>query len=364
MDLGVFIPIGSNGWLISTTSPQYKPSFALNRDTVLKAERYGFEFALSMVKLRGFGGKSEFWDHCLESFTLMAGIAAVTERIKLYASSAVLTLPPAITARMASTIDSIAPGRFGINIVSGWQEAEYSQMGLWPGAAHFADRYLYCAEYVTVMRELWETGRSDFKGKYFQMEDCRLSPRPSGPIDLVAAGQSPTGMAFAARYAEFNFILGEGVNTPTTFAPNVARLADAAAGTGRKVGAYGLFMIIAAETDEAASAKWELYRSGADAEALSWMGVQASADTKADAGSTARSISNPVSAVNFNMGTLVGSYATVARMMDELDAVPGLAGVMLTFDDFLEGMDAFGQRIQPLMTTRRASSGVRSITDT
>src|SRR5580693_9408060 len=163
MDLGVFIPIANNGWLISKTSPQYKPSFALNRDVTLLAEKYGFEFALSMVKLRGFGGESEFWDHCLESFTLMAGIAAVTQRIKLIASSAVLTLPPAIVARMASTIDSIAPGRFGVNIVSGWQEAEYSQMGLWPGQEHFGRRYEYSAEYVRIMRELWTQGRSDFK---------------------------------------------------------------------------------------------------------------------------------------------------------------------------------------------------------
>ena len=63
MDIGVFIPIGNNGWLISTTSPQYMPSFALNREIVQKAERYGLDFALSMIKLRGFGGKSEFWDH-------------------------------------------------------------------------------------------------------------------------------------------------------------------------------------------------------------------------------------------------------------------------------------------------------------
>jgi pyrimidine oxygenase len=69
MDLGVFIPIGNNGWLISTASPQYKPSFDLNREVVQKAERHGFEFALSMIKLRGFGGKSEFWDYNLESFT-------------------------------------------------------------------------------------------------------------------------------------------------------------------------------------------------------------------------------------------------------------------------------------------------------
>src|ERR1041385_784450 len=169
MEIGVFIPIGSNGWLISTTSPQYKPSFELNKQTTLNAERYGLDFALSMIKLRGFGGKSEFWDHALESFTLMAGLAAVTQRIKLYATVAVLTIPPAIVARMAATIDSISTGRFGINIVSGWAKDEYEQMGLWPGVDHFGVRYDYSTEYVKVMTELWQTGRSDFKGKYFQM---------------------------------------------------------------------------------------------------------------------------------------------------------------------------------------------------
>ena len=60
----------------------------------------------------------------------------------------------------------------------------------------------------------------------------------------------------------------------------------------------------------------------------------------------------PESAINFNMGTFVGSYANVARMLDEAAAVPGTRGIMLTFDDFLIGMDQFGQRIQPLMQTR------------
>jgi len=233
MDLGVFIPIANNGWLISKTSPQYNTSFALNRDVTLLAEKYGFEFAFSMVKLRGFGGESEFWDHALESFTLMAGIAAVTQRIKLYASSAVLTLPPAIAARMASTIDSIAPGRFGINIVSGWAEAEYTQMGLWPGKEHYERRYEYSAEYVTVMRELWTTGASNHKGAYFQMTDCKLSPRPSVTPSIVSAGQSDVGMLFAALHADFNFCLGEGVNTPTKCANTIGRLMKAVATTGR-----------------------------------------------------------------------------------------------------------------------------------
>src|SRR5262245_31900330 len=56
MEIGVFIPIGNNGWLISSTSPQYTPTFDLNREVVQRAERYGFDFALSMIKLRGFGG--------------------------------------------------------------------------------------------------------------------------------------------------------------------------------------------------------------------------------------------------------------------------------------------------------------------
>lgn len=357
MQLGVFIPIGSNGWLISTTSPRYQPSFALNRDVVQKAEAIGFEFALSMVKLRGFGGESEFWDHCLESFTLMAAIAAVTHRIKLFASAAVLTLPPAIAARMAATIDNVAPGRFGINIVSGWQEAEYSQMGLWPGKAHFERRYQYCAEYVRVMRDLWEKGTCTMDGEFFKMTDCVLSPRPSGKIELVAAGQSGTGVEFAAQYTEYNFCMGEGVNTPTQFAPSVARLVTAAARTGRDVGAYALFMVIADEIDAAARAKWELYKAGKDMAALAWMGVQAAADDRAEESSTARSMVNPVSAVNFNMGTLVGSYATVAGLLDEIATVSGVKGVMLTFDDFIVGMEAFGAHIQPLMRSRAGVIG-------
>ena len=167
MEIGVFIPIGNNGWLISTTSPQYMPSFELNKQIVQRAEHYGLDFALSMIKLRGFGGDAEFWDYNLESFTLMAGLAAVTQRIRLFASVAVLTIPPPIVARMAVTIDCISHGRFGINIVSGWHEAEYSQMGLWPGDAFFGERYDYSTEYVQVMRELWENGRSDFKGATF-----------------------------------------------------------------------------------------------------------------------------------------------------------------------------------------------------
>ncbi|MDP4676716.1 MAG: pyrimidine utilization protein A [Actinomycetes bacterium] len=352
MDLGVFIPIGNNGWLISTTSPQYKPSFELNLEVCQLAEKYGFEFALSMIKFRGFGGDSEFWDYNLESFTLMSAIAARTERIKLFASTAVLTLPPAVVARMATTVDSVAPGRFGINIVSGWAPGEYSQMGLWPGDEYFAQRYDYSTEYVTIMQELWANGTVTMDGEFFQMDDCHMKPIPSNKIEIVCAGQSERGMAFCAEFGDYQFILGTGVNTPTAYAPGNVQLLAAAEKTGRDIGSYVLFMVITGDTDEEAMAKWKLYNDGVDTKALAWMADQADSDATADASGTAKTISLPEGAINFNMGTLVGSYESVARMLDEAGSVPGTKGIMLTFDDFIDGLKIFGEKVQPLMKTR------------
>jgi len=53
-----------------------------------------------------------------------------------------------------------------------------------------------------------------------------------------------------------------------------------------------------------------------------------------------------------NMLRLVGSYATVAKLLDEAAEIEGLQGVMLTFDDYLIGIEQFGTRIQPLMRSR------------
>ncbi len=54
------------------------------------------------------------------------------------------------------------------------------------------------------------------------------------------------------------------------------------------------------------------------------------------------------------IGTLSARFAgRLARMLDEAAAMPGVKGLMLTFDDFLIGMDAYGERIQPLMQCRK-----------
>ena len=72
---------------------------------------------------------------------------------------------------------------------------------------------------------------------------------------------------------------------------------------------------------------------------------------------TAGGIATPADAAMMRQlgaqGVFVGSYATVAALLDEMAEVPGLRGVMLTFDDFVIGMEQFGTRIQPLMKSRR-----------
>ena len=143
MDLGVFCPVVNNHNVASENLKTFEPDWELNRDFVLLAEEAGFKFALSQVTLAGWGGKTQHWDKSLESFTLMSALAAATSKIRLYASVAVLTIPPPIIARMAMTIDDISDGRFGVNIVSGYNKKQYAQMDVWPGDEFFQTRYDY-----------------------------------------------------------------------------------------------------------------------------------------------------------------------------------------------------------------------------
>jgi pyrimidine oxygenase len=280
----------------------------------------------------------------------MAGLAPITNRIQLFATCAVLTMPPPIAARMAVTIDSISHGRFGVNIISGWQRREYTQMGIWPGSEHYKRRYQYCSEYVKIMRQLWETGRSDFKGEFFKMDDCRCSPLPSTRIPIICAAQSDAGTRYAAQHADYNFCASFGENQPTAVAASVGRLVAATRETGRDCRALVLTMVISDETDAAAFAKWQHYKDGTDLEALAYRDAQAKDDPSTDvyAQPNRRALLG-TDKLPTNQGVLVGSYASIARMLDELSEVPGVRGVMLTFDDFVIGMEQFGSRIMPLM---------------
>ena len=78
-------------------------------------------------------------------------------------------------------------------------------------------------------------------------------------------------------------------------------------------------MVIADETDAAAMAKWEHYKAGTDLEALAWRDAQAEDDPNQDPYSQAHKRRTlGIDKLPTNQGVLVGSYASVARMLDEL----------------------------------------------
>jgi pyrimidine oxygenase len=362
MQLGVFLPIANNGWIVSTASPQYMPTYALNRDICVEAERAGFDFALSMVKFRGFGGQTEYWDYAVDAFTLMAALAEATSTLELHASVASPTLHPAMTARMIATMDDISGGRVGVNMVSGWNKQEYLQMGMWPGDEFYGQRYDYSTEYVEVMRKLWADGRATHHGKYFELLDCECQPTPSREVPILCAGQSERGIRFAAEVGDYNFVLGE----LETLSSMREQLNQACAKTGREVGAYALFGIIAAETDAEATATAQRYLDGADRVALENLMLAGAADKNAAMMKKVReALAAPVSiefpddrlaaVVHggcFTIPHLVGSYARVAAYLDAAHDEAGMDGAIMTYPDFVPGVREFSRSIGPLMTSR------------
>jgi pyrimidine oxygenase len=346
MDLGIFLPITNNGWIISRASPQFSPSFAMNKDITLRAEAMGFEFAFSMVKWRGFGGDLGFWDQALESFTLMAGLASVTTTIELIASLQPLTFHPAVAARMAMTIDNISNGRFGINLVGGANRREYTPMGLWPGDDYYIERYDHLAEWTEIVKELWETGRSNRKGEYYALEDCLLDPlpirKPHPPI--ISAGMSDRGIAFATRHADASFVAGFDLDVTKELAD---RVRAAAADAGRQVRCYGTFTIIGGASDDEANARLKAFDEGADLETLAKIGGGRRADV------TAKGTRNEIQRGMLDRGssvftpTLVGSPDTIVEQFRWLSGETALDGVMLTFPDWFSDLDDFGRQVVP-----------------
>ncbi|MEE8600532.1 MAG: LLM class flavin-dependent oxidoreductase [Euzebya tangerina] len=278
----------------------------------------------------------------------MSALAAATNDIQLFASVALPTLPPAMVARMATTIDDVSDGRFGINIVTGWNQIEYSQQGLWPGDWYYEKRYDYGSEYVQVMQDLWSTGQSDFKGEYFEMDDCRMLPTPKEQrIPLVCAGQSDRGMEFCANYGDYQFVIGDDDMSGVREAS--ANLQKHAEASGRKVGVYALYFVIGRDTDEEAEQTWQHYKDGADLDAIAFMTGQAGLDTS---GATAETITNLKSAFNLNIGAITGSWQTCADKLDALGEIPGVDGVMCVFDDYPRATKEMGENIMPLMKSR------------
>jgi pyrimidine oxygenase len=353
LELGLFLPNTRGGTIMATGSPpQRMPTFALNAAITRLAEENGFEFVLAQSKWRGYGGEAQHWDYSLEAFTLVSALAAVTSRIRLYASVGVRAVHPVVAAKMGATIDDVSGGRFGLNIVAGWNQHEYAQMGLWAEDDYHRYRYAYADEYLQVVRALWADGRATHSGRFFKLEGCQSLPTPAHPIPIVCAGQSEDALGFTARCADYSFV-GRQADTPERLGELTSRLSALAAEQGRQVGSYMLLTVIARATEAEAIAERDGFVASTDeagvAEAMRISGLDPTRATRGELRSVARTF--------MGMPLCVSSYAGVAAYLDAI-ARAGVTGVSLVFPDFEADLPRFIQEVVPLMESRGAPVAV------
>jgi probable F420-dependent oxidoreductase len=121
-----------------------------------------------------------------EAWSLLAALAAVTERVEL--GPLVAALPfhnPGLLAKKAATVDEISGGRLVLGIGAGWNRVEFEAFGI--PYDRRVDRF---EEAFTIVRTLLSDGRIDFRGEFYTMADCELLPRPTragGPPLLIGS---------------------------------------------------------------------------------------------------------------------------------------------------------------------------------
>jgi pyrimidine oxygenase len=345
MKFGVFLPSGNGGFAISTTAPRNEPTYEFLRDLTVLAEDLDFGFAMSMIKYRGFGGPTRFWDDALDSLTLTAALAAETKTIELIGTVAMLAVHPAIAARQAMTVSDIAGGRFSLNVVTGWSSSEYEQYDMWPGDSYFRERYDYATEYVKIMQELWATGRSSFSGKYFTVKDAQCGPTPAGGrVPLVCAGRSEKGLRFTADYGDWSFVNG----SPDKLVESKASLDAAAKDSGRHVKTLPTLYAIMGATDAEAQERYQHIVDGADREAIEHMQRDMGANVvSGGTGGTAASALQEKSAVFVGTTPVVGSYESLAKTLRQLADQGVNDGVMFQFADYERDMRDFAEHVMP-----------------
>ncbi len=347
VNLGVFLPVTNNGWIISKNSPQFLPSYNYCRDIAQLAERIGFNYAFSMGKWRGFGGDVEFWKYSVESMILMSGLAPAVPRLRLIASVAPALIHPGVFAKMASTMDDVCGGRLGINIVSAANKGEYTQMGLYPD--NFEDfRYDYTEEWLTLVKRLWAEPSVSHKGKYFTFDDCQSFPQPvQKTIPIVCATSSERGFKFISDHCTDGFFGGTTLDSKKG---RSKRIKQVAAENGKQVRTHTLITLILGDSDEDAQRILKHYQDGADEAAIQSIYSKRAGTKPGDQITLLKDRFEDTSTRIFYGGLpFVAGPQKVADMLEELVVDGDVDGVMFVFPDFMEGLRRFDELVMPLL---------------
>jgi F420-dependent oxidoreductase-like protein len=176
------------------------------------AENHGFVWFSVMDHLIQIGGVGAPDEPFMEGWTVLSALAAVTSRIRLATlASSVAFRNPAHLAKIAAGVDQISRGRLTLGIGAGWFEAEYRQYG-WEFPPRPAVRIRQMEEAVRLIQAMWTEPRTNFHGKYFNVDDAILEPKPvqkPHPPVMIAGGGEQLTLRYVARLADACNVGGE-----------------------------------------------------------------------------------------------------------------------------------------------------------
>jgi FMN-dependent oxidoreductase (nitrilotriacetate monooxygenase family) len=247
-------------------------------------ERAGFDFCILEDKLmvsNAYGGTME---HDLKQgiapkhdpVPLATLMAYNTSRLGVVPTMSTSFYPPFLLARLAATVDHLAKGRFGWNIVTSAEDQAAQNFGMDKLYEHDL-RYEMADEYLDLVTQLWDswepdavvrdrtTGtyadhtkvhRIDFQGRFYSSRGPLNTVRPpQGRPVLCQAGASPKGRDFAAKYADTIIAVGNDAAQMKSYRDDIR---TRAVGHDRKPDDVKVLFLVAPvvdETDEAAHAK-------------------------------------------------------------------------------------------------------------
>jgi FMNH2-dependent dimethyl sulfone monooxygenase len=349
--LGLFLPIQSGGWSMSTLPRTTDWRFDYNARLTRKAEDLGFDLVFGLAQWLGkdgHGGAMRYRRESLDSFIAIGSLAAITHRILLISTLHILygNLHPLHLAKFGATLDHISGGRWGLNMVTGHSVDEAEMFGR---QGHFEHdlRYEMAGEFVDLMEKLWSLDDNlTFDGKWYRTRNAFVSPSPRfGRPVLVNATSSPAGIDYAAQHSDLIFITssaGAQIDAALEVLPaHSAQVRERARAHGRQVRTLINPTIVCRPTEREARAYHDAILSQADFGAVDGFTGRRS-DAKAWKGHQRE---QRVLGGNIQ---IIGSPEQVVDDLLRLKAA-GIDGLQLTFFDFEPDLAYFGEAVLPLM---------------
>lgn len=346
--LGVFLNMQDIRLSNHPTSNSW--TFDYNTAIVQQAEALGFELAFSRTQWLPKGGYDG--EASLDSFIALGAMAAVTKSILLISTIHVLYGPlhPLHIAKYGATLDHIAKGRWGINIVTGHRPVEHEMFGR-PQVEH-DQRYQLAGELFDVLNTLWSSNENfSHEGRHgWKIKDGYITPKPLyGRPVLVTATGSEAGIDFAAGHSDLVFITnssGSGINETLQDIPaHVQKIKARARQFGREVRTIINPIIVSRDTEQ---------QTRDYLEAIVGNKVPSSFGTHKAYASDAhawRGRTEGTRNTGLGLGGNIEIIGTPEQVVEQLAALKaaGIDGVQLNFHDFAVDLQHFGERILPLL---------------